>query len=336
MPVISPCTWNMTSTQLVTPTTSQLAAINSIQAMITSSTYWTVSNTGTTTAGYKYVEARPTNTSSVYKDYRVLFVERVNTTTNKSIMGSLAYSATNIMATFAPDGGSSWCTFTPANIETSSHVYAGTRYKYNATTWPWLTIATPYTAFWMYECDGQMWISHRGAATSYYLFQFGATWISARSTHVDYNEAGTEVGLPGMYQKTAAYNATSSLATTLLVSSNAVTAFWYNSAPSTKTFVISAAANSSGDNAPTSLQSQALYNTTSGTAIFKPLTFTTNTGVTADTSNFLGRGVFWSGNMATRTTVKDSTGTNILGYSWYPDDSAVASTNNTLMFINIP
>jgi len=81
--IYTPCTWNMGAAQLVTPTSSQLAAVNAIQAAVTASTYWTVNSTGTTTAGYKYVEARLTNTSSVYKDYRILFVERVNSATGK-------------------------------------------------------------------------------------------------------------------------------------------------------------------------------------------------------------------------------------------------------------
>lgn len=336
MPVNSPCTWNMTSAQLVSPTTSQLAAINAIQAMITSSTYWTVSNTGTTTAGYKYVEARPTNTSSIYKDYRVLFVERINTTTNKAIMGSLVYSATNIMCTFAPDGGSSWCTFTPANIETANHVYSGTRYKYvTGTSWSWLTIQSPYTAFWMYECDGQMWISHRSAATSYYIWSFGASYISPRATHVDYNEAGTEVGIPGMYQKTAAFSSATSMATGLFPA-NSFLSFWYNSSGTTKTMSYSSSPFGSADSTPGTNQAPAFYNTTSATAIFKPITLTTNTGTAADSSNLLCRGTFWSANMATRTTVKDAAGTTTLGYSWYPDDAALASSNNDLMFINTP
>jgi hypothetical protein len=73
----------MTAAQLVTPTSSQLATVNAIQASVTASANWSVNATGTSTAGYKWVEIKPSNTSSLYKDYRVLIVERVNTSTNK-------------------------------------------------------------------------------------------------------------------------------------------------------------------------------------------------------------------------------------------------------------
>lgn len=338
MAVYSPCTWNMTAAQLVTPTSSQLAAVNAIQAMITSSTYWTVNSTGTTTAGYKYVEARLTNTSSVYKDYRVLFVERVNTSTNKNYFGTNPFNTTNnVMVYFAPDGGSSWCTFTPANIETANNVYVGTRYRPGTTTWQWMNLPGPWTAFWMYECDGQMWISNRTGATSYYLTSVGASYISARPTHVDYNEANTEVGLPGMYQRTAAMSTTVVLNNALLASSANVL-FWYNSTGTTKVPVLSSSPAHAFESTPNNQnQTNAVYSTTSNSAVFKPIMMYTSTGVAADSSNFLVRGAFWGANMQTRTTVKDASGVNTLGYSWYPDDIATPTTNNTnLMFMNTP
>jgi hypothetical protein len=326
----------MTAAQLVTPTSSALAAVNAIQAMIQSSTYWTVTTTGTTTAGYKYVEARLTSTSSIYKDYRVLFVERVNSATNKNFFGTNPFNTTtNVMVYFAPDGGSSWCTFTPANIETANNVYVGTRYRPGTTTWQWMNLPGPWTAFWMYECDGQMWIVNRTGATSYYMTSIGASYISSRASHVDYNEANTEVGLPGMYQRTAA------LSTTVVLNQNMYTVsanvlWWYNSTGTTKVPVLSSSAFNAGEGSMTANQANAMYSTVSNSAIFKPIIMSTNTGVAADTSNFLVRGVFWAGNMQTRTTVRDAAGVNTLGYSWYPDDIAVATTNVDMMFMNTP
>ncbi len=338
MAVYSPCTWNMTAAQLVTPTSSALAAVNAIQAMITSSTYWTVNSTGTTTAGYKYVEARLTNTSSIYKDYRVLFVERVNTSTNKNYFGTNPFNTTtNVMVYFAPDGGSSWCTFTPANIETANNVYVGTRYMFSGTLWQWMSMPGPWTAFWMYECDGQMWIVNRTGATAYYISSIGATYISSRDTHVDYNEANTEVGLPGMYQRTAAMSTSIILSTSLFAASGANVLFWYNSTGTTKVPVVSSSPYSAFDGAPNNQnQTNAVYSTTSNSAIFKPIIMYTNTGVTTNSSSFLVRGAFWGGNMQTRTTIKDAAGVNTLGYSWYPDDTATPSTNVDLVFMNTP
>lgn len=336
MAVYSPCTWNMTAAQLVTPTNSQLSAVNAIQAMITSSTYWTVNNTGTTTAGYKYVEARLTNTSSVYKGYRVLFVERVNTSTNKNYFGTSPFNTTtNVMVYFAPDGGSSWCTFTPANIETANPPYVGTRYLFAANSWQWYSIPGSWTAFWMYECDGQMWISHRQSPTAYYIMSIGASFISARATHVDYNEANTEVGIPSVFTKTTGMIASTSM-TTALFSANGNLIFWWNSAGTTKTSSWSSPPYASDAGTPGANNALALYNTTSNAAIFKPYTLYTNIGVPAATSNIVVRGVFQGTNMQTRTTVKDAAGVNTLGYSWYPDDAATASANANVMFMNTP
>lgn len=336
MAVYSPCTWNMTSAQLVTPTNSQLAAVNAIQAMITSSTYWTVNNTGTTTAGYKYVEARLTNTSSIYKDYRILFVERVNNSTNKNYFGTSPFNTTtNVMVYFAPDGGSSWCTFTPANIETANPPYVGTRYLYAANTWQWYSIPGSWTAFWMYECDGQMWISHRQSATAYFIMSIGASFISARATHVDYNEANTEVGIPSVFTKTSGMTAATSM-TIGLFSANGNLIFWWNSAGTTKTSSWSSPPFSSDNGTPSTNNTLAMYSTTSNSAIFKPYVLYTNIGVPAASSNLVVRGVFQGANMQTRTTVKDAAGVNTLGYSWYPDDAATATANANVMFMNTP
>ena len=336
MAVYSPCTWNMTAAQMVTPTSSQLAAVNAIQAMITSSTYWTVNSTGTTTAGYKYVEARLTDTSSIYKDYRVLFVERVNTSANKNYFGTNPFNTTtNVMVYFAPDGGSSWCTFTPANIETGNAVYVGTRYMYSGTLSQWMSMPGSWTAFWMYECDGQMWIVNRSGATSYYITSIGASYISSRATHVDYNEANTEVGLPGMYQRTAAMSSATVLNTAMYQTSGNVL-WWYNSTGTTKVAVLSSGPYHAAEATPNANAGNALYSTVSNSAIFKPIILYTNTGVTANSSNFIVRGAFWGYNMQTRTTVKDAAGVNTLGYSWYPDDTLTPVSNFDLVFMNTP
>lgn len=329
MPVYSPCTWNMTAAQLVTPTSSQLAAINAIQAMITSSTYWTVNSTGTTTAGYKYVEARPTNTSSVYKDYRVLFVERVNNTTNKTYLGSTSpfNTTTNIFAYFAPDGGSSWCTFTPANIETGNRPYVGTRYgASNNTLAMWGAIPSAWTAFWMYECDGQMWIVSRQSASAHYYLQIGAGIVSPVAGVTDYNEGGTETSLPIFMSRTS--SAVTSTAINALYSGSSYI-YWYHTAPTTKTAVQLSGPSQPMSNPSASGQS-AFYNTSKAAAIFMPINIGSSTDI------WLLRGQFYGTQMQTRTTVKDAAGVNILGYSWYPDDTLVASTAFNLMFMNTP
>jgi hypothetical protein len=333
MSVYSPCTWNMTAAQLVTPTSSALAAVNAIQAMIQSSTYWTVTTTGTTTAGYKYVEARLTNTSSIYKDYRVLFVERINSSTGKNFWGTNPFNTTtNVMVYFAPDGGSSWCTFTPSNIETGNNAYVGTRYTYSGAQW--MNLPGLWTAFWMYECDGQMCIINRSGATAYYLTTIGATYISSRATHVDYNEAGTEVGLPGMMQRTSSYSSASVVSSYFTANCNLL--FWFNSSGTTKTASYSSAPFPSGEGSLSSSQSPSIYNTTSNSAVFKPIIMGTNNTGLPSTSSFVVRGIFWGSNMQTRTTVKDAAGVNTLGYSWYPDDTATATANQTFMFMNTP
>jgi hypothetical protein len=240
------------------------------------------------------------------------------------------------MVYFAPDGGSSWCTFTPLNIETSNPVYVGTRYLYAANSWHWSSIPGNWTAFWMYECDGQMWISHRQSAAAYFIMSFGASFISARATHVDYNEAQTEVGIPSVFTKSAGMTSSTSL-TTNLFSNSANLVFWWNSSGTTKTAAWSSPPFSSDTGTPGINNALAFYNTTSSSAIFKPYTLYTNVGgQTAAVTNIVVRGAFQGAGMQTRTTVKDGSGVNTLGYSWYPDDAASATANVNLMFMNTP
>ena len=336
--IYTPCTWNMTAVQLVTPTNSALAGINALQAMFNSSTHWTVNSTGTTTTGYKYIEVKPSNLTSVYKDYRILFVERVNTSTNKVTDGTTSpwNSANNIVAFFAPDGGSSWSTFTPANIETGNPPYVGTRYRNGttaATTYRWMTIEGVWTAFWMYECEGAMWIVRRNSATAHQILGVGAIFVCPTTTLVDYNEAGTEIMLPGMYQNRPNLTSTQINDMWNATTPVGIIRFWWQSAVATKSLATctSVATNTSVSNTSNNF---VWYNTTSGTATFTPIAIGMSSTTPATT--LVARGLFNAMNFQTRTTIQGGSPLATIGYTWYPDDTATATASYDLAFMNVP
>lgn len=334
--IYSPCTWNMTSAQLVTPTNSQLAALNAIQAMIASSTYWTVNATGTVAAtGYKWIEVKPTNQNSIYKDYRVVFYQRVNSSTNKDYYtsGSPFNSTAYLPVLFCPDGGANYCTFTPDNAETGNPVYVGTKYKAVSTTFTlWDGIGNAaWTAFWMYECDGAMWIWGRTSAVSYVLHAFGNLCAAANPNMVDYNSAAVEVGLPCLFTREGI---TAGQLTSIGSTANSFM-FWrdiagtkYNQRFQSANSFETGGAGALINNAP----AVANYKSANWQSIFgsgaqtSPETFTPLVTL---------RGVFWGSWYATRTTIQKNGVT--IGYSLYPDDSAVATASQlNLMFINVP
>jgi hypothetical protein len=322
----------MTAAQLVTPTTSQLATVNAIQAAVTASTNWTVNATGTSSIGAKYVEIRPSNTSSLYKDYRILVVERVNNGTNKSFPtgdGGSVNSTGFVYFLFVPDGGAAHVTFTVANLETSSDVYVGSRYK-NGTSTVWHTAPMPCTAVWLYLCDGAFWLIDRVTGSSHTLLGLGH--INVWTGFTDYNTAGTEVGVPA-FRKQAAI--TSQSAQSWLTAAHS-TGLWYGSGTSPRTYQNGYAAgifrlfttdNSSSVNALLS------RNTTANTMSFVPVGL--NYYVTAvgpiQASTFL-RGVYLGLGQKTRTTIQSSGVT--VGYTWYPDDAASGVQLATLAFLN--
>lgn len=339
--IYSPCTWNMTAAQLVTPTTSQLAAVNAIQAAVTASVNWTVNSTGTTTTGYKYVEVKPSNVNSVYKDYRILFVERVNNATSKTYAGTAPFNTTtNVLVYFAPDGGSSWSTFTPANIETANPPYVGTRYRWgttSASTYVWASIPSTWTAIWLYECDGAMWIINRASSTSHFLCAIGSVFVPARSTLTDFNEAGTEVGLPGLWQNTSTFAAASITGPSTLGGTPPY--MWYQTAPGTKSTV-------QGTVTPAARGAQMSFNTASsqsyyssaGGAVMLPINTYLEVSTAANPGNtaYAHRGVYLTAGLQTRTTIQTGSPASTIGYTFFPDDIAVGASSFALAFMNTP
>ena len=329
MPNIStPCTWEMTAAQLVTPTTSQLATVNAIQAAVTASTNWTVNATGTSTAGFKWLELKPSNVNSLYKDYRILVVERVNNGTNKSFPtndGGSVNSANFVYFTFAPDGGAAHVTFTAANIETSSDVYVGSRYK-NGTSTLWHTIPMPCTAVWLYLCDGAFWLIDRVTGSSHTLLGLGHIIVWTGFT--DYNTAGTEVGVPA-FRKQAGITSQTSM--TWLQSSHSNGA-WYGSGTSARTLaqgyqqIIRAYPS----------DSNATYNaflSQNSTMTFYPISiYYYVTAVGPVQSVCVWRGGYLGMGQKTRTTIQSNAVT--AGYTFYPDDAASGTNLATLCFLN--
>lgn len=341
--IYTACNWNMGAAQLVTPTTSQLAMVNSIQAAITASTHWTVNSTGTTSTGYKYVEARPSNVNSIYKDYRVLFVERVNTATNKSYSTNNPFNSTAyIPVYFCPDGGASYVTFTPANIDTANSTYVGTRYRLgtsSASSYVWGSIAgTTWTATWLYECEGAMWLVSRASATSYQMIAIGSCFVPSRSTLVDYNEQGTEVGLPCLWNTTAAMTSATIVGGGLF---NGSMFWWYQTAPNTKS-AVGGTATVVPIRAPTTsfnaTSAQAYYSSAGGAVFPASLNGYYEVSVSANAGNtaFVPRGVYLGANMQTRTTIQTGSPLATIGYTFLADDTAVATSAGTLTFINTP
>ena len=324
--IMAPSTWTMTAAQLISPTTSQLAAVNAIQTAVASSNNWTVNATGTSTAGYKWLEIKPSNTSSNYKDYRILVVERVNTATNKSFQtndGGAFNVATNIYLTFAPDGGAAHVTFTPANIETSSEVYVGTRYKNGAST-VWHTLTSSWTATWLYSCEGALWFAMRQGSTT--MIALGLGHVFTPTGYGDFNTAGVEVGAPGYMKKTFGATSFSGQITTSLSQ-----AFWYGSGTSARSH--SGINNNSNYLILVPTQTTDVYYAVNSSITLVPaaIAATQNAIGTGTIVPLLLRNIFWK-NAAKTRSVMTSGGSNV-GYTLYADDSATV-VGNCFLFLN--
>lgn len=329
----------MGAVQIPTSTTSQLAIVNAIQAGIAASTYWTVNATGTTSTGYKYVEARPTNVASTYANYRILFVERINTATGKTAANNTVSpfnTATNVMVLFCPDGGLR--TFTPANIDTASEAYVGTLYKNGAagTSTYWLSIATPVTALWFYEGDGALWMVSRNSAVSHSLFGMGSIQIVGDTSKTDYIPGtATEWGIPGIYARIGMNN-TSGMLTQFPAASSSTTNLgtnikWYYPGSNIQRLVLTA-------NVLTNPGIGALGTTPSVTEISQNGTYAFIPALTDDvsaTSYMMGyRGLYYSGLFQTRTTLQTGSPLATIGYTFLPDDAS--NTITCLCFLNLP
>ena len=343
--IYSTCNWNMTAAQLVTPTSSALSTVNAIQAAITASTHWMVNSTGTTTTGYKYVEVKPSNLTSIYKDYRILFVERVNNSTNKNFAGTTPFnSATAVPVYFAPDGGSSWSTFTPANIDTANPPYVGSRYRWGTSTsglYQWTGIYGAWTAIWLYECEGGLWLINRSGVTSHQIMAIGSVFVPSRASLTDFNEAGTEVGLPGVWTTTGL--AAASITGSIIVPAASTTYIWYQTAagspPTKSTLQGTGSATMRGLNNATSLNAgNKAYYTSEAGLIASPIQFYFEVSSTANAGNsaFVLRGVYLMTNMQTRTTIQTGSPATTIGYTFFPDDTTLASTSFALAFMNTP
>jgi hypothetical protein len=339
----SPVTWQMTSAQLVTPTTSGLSAINSLQAAVTSSTTWSVTATGTTTAGYKYFECAPVG-SNLYSEYRILFVERINTSTNKTAVdGQSPFNSSSfILMRFVPDGGRAGVTFTPANIETANDAYVGTNYK-DGTNQVWHAFPSPWTAFWLYTGDGVMWIIDRQAATTHNIAAFGHVYVPS-ATCEERNGANSECGVPcfltrrGMSSGTVTGTATSALISGTNGTGRA--GFWRWTGVATRSLVYSSGSTRPGGTGPLETDNaERHYAATSGGAIFQPFAWASDaSGGSYATffSPYLMRGVFVSQNMKTRTTIQSGSPATTIGFTWFPDDSLLSAVNRVLAFMNTP
>ena len=326
--ILSPCVWEMSAAQLITPTTSQLAVVNAIQSSVTSSTNWTVNATGTSTIGAKWIEIKPSNLNSLYKDYRILIVERVNTSTNKILAaasgdGSAFNGTSNVYFTFAPDGGAAHVTFTIANLETANDVYVGTRYK-NGSSTAWACIPMPCTALWLYLCDGAFWIVDRVAGSSHFLLALGH--IAASAGYSDFNTAGTEVGLSGI-RKTASL--TSSTMMTQAVATQYL-ANWFGSGTGARTFqVLQGAPGARLYTSDSNSVTNYFYGAGGATTmVFPPL------AVYSTANPIIFRGVYLGFGQKTRTTIQSNGST--VGYTFYPDDAAQGTNLGTFAFLNTP
>jgi hypothetical protein len=328
----------MTAAQLVTPTNSQLATVNAIQAAVTASANWSVNATGTSSIGAKWVEIRPSNVNSLYKDYRVLIVERVNTSTNKGAIavtgdGFAWNSTTNIYFRFVPDGGSAHVTFNAANIETANDVYAGTRYnKTGNTAGQWVGMQMPCTALWLYLCDGALWLVNRLSPTSHILLSIGH--IMTLTGFSDFNTAGTEMGLPAIRKSTSL---TSGTMWNQIANTHAWTA-WYGSGTANRTIYEKLATDSIGTAAfltQGSSSGNVLEGFNIGTGVLRTMNFPPVaywSGTSSAPGTVVLRGVYLGLNQKTRTTIQSNSVT--AGYTFYPDDSASGVQLATLAFLN--
>jgi hypothetical protein len=309
----------MSAAALVTPTTSQLSALNSIQTLITNSINWRVVSTGTTTSGKKYLEAAPV-VGSAYKNMRVLFLEMSTNNNGKTFVDNSTTLVNKLCYMVCPDGGASYCTLTPSRLESASApyfpVYVGTKYSPAADYWS--TIDSPYTALWMYECNGAMWIANRNSATSHSLHAIGQVFNHPRVDWCDWDEVGNELGLMGMYSVRGLASTGMGGSTVLFSTSTSNRGLLFatrTSATATATWK-----NVGGGQTPGAswiVQSPA-YEGTLGTALFMPVAAGGNTSV----GGVVMRGFYLIASFQTRTTIKDSTGTTTLGFTFYPDDAA--------------
>ena len=327
MSVFSPVTWSMGTVQLVSTTTSQLATLNSIQAAFAASTYWEVETSGLSSLSYKYIVVRPKAAlGSIYADFRIFFCERVNFATNRTVIdGTLAFNtATSVMAYFCPDGGA--LTFTPANIETGD-IWPSTNYK-NGTATIWHTVAVACTALWLYEGNGVMWLISRQAATSHAVLGLGNVVHMSNSARVDYNAASVEIGLPSFISIKALTSSISSSNNYFTTTASRSQGWW------TKTSGVAlrvfrtpyTTLTWSGSASSGWTSSAVIYDATSGTAAFIPATMY---GTNSDTSMVALRGVYYVGQMKTRTTIQSAGST--IGYTFFPDD---ALASYCLAFMN--
>lgn len=313
--LMTPATWEMSAAQIVTPTTSALSTINAIQAAVAASNSWTVASTGTISTGAKYVECKPSNTSSVYAAYRLVFFEKVVSTTNKTsvtMSGTITWNSTsNVYFHFCPDGGNG--TFTPNNAEgaVGSYIYVGasntSRYFSNPNYYDiWGAIPLASTAIWTYLCEGAFWLVNRSAATSHQLIGIGA--IAAQATAYT-NTSGQAVMQPQSFWKTGI--ASAAFTPSVMASTTTYRGYWTpNLAP-----------YFSANNTLTTPISTPGTNTYGG--IFLPISIE---------SGRVFRGIYNTNNYKTRTTIQDNGST--VGFVWYPDDAQLGATLTAIAFMN--
>lgn len=324
MPVFSTATWAMSAVQLVSSTSSQLATLNSLQAMFTASTYWEQETTGTSTAGYKYFVVRPkVALNSIYKDYRIFFCERVNYAVGRTVSDSTAAfnTATQVMSYFCPDGGA--LTFTPANIETGL-LWPGTNYKSTIsassgnTFWTSTTLAC--TALWMYECEGALWIVSRQSSTSHSLTALGNILQPANPNVTDYGSTSptTEIGLAGFYSARGLTNSSITPAILFAGSPRSMACWIKPSGVAARTTIVAGGSVSTPYAAASTTAGTGTYETTYGTAAFIPTIVYAINNVAAGA--WCVRGIYWTGTFKTRTTIMK--GGIACGFTWYPDDTA--------------
>ena len=331
MSILSPVTWSQGAVQLVTPTTSALAALNSLQAAVIASTYWEQDVTGTSTLGYKYFVAKPkVSTNSIYADYRIFFCERVNYATNRKTGDNATVTTFNnanyITTFFSPDGGQ--FVFTPANIEGAGDLWPGTNYKFSPTvSIGWHTLIGPWTAFWLYEGDGILSIISRNSATSSGVLSLGALYHTSNATWQDENAAAVQTSLAGGWGRAGLANASLTSATLQAQSAGFGTFFWV------KTLNV-ATRVWKGMNAggfPFIATGTGVIDLLSGgiTAKVNPmLTALPFVGLIAHDNNiannmghFIMRGHYLAGAMKTRTTIQAGTPAATVGYAYNTYDA---------------
>jgi hypothetical protein len=306
-------TWEQSAAQIVTPTTSALSTINAIQSCVAASSSWTVASTGTISTGAKYVECKPSNTSSVYAGYRIVFFEKVVSATNKSagasMTGTITWNSTsNIYFHFCPDGGSG--TFTPQNAEgaVGSYIYVGssTSYKYFAgggvynDIWGAMPLAS--TAIWTYLCEGAFWLVNRSAATSHTLIGLGALY--SQSTAFT-NPSGAPWMQPQSYFRSGIANTT--FAPSNMFALNTYRGIWATA------YTVNSAALTTLSTPATGILG----------GVFIPIL--PNAGQVL-------RGIYNTNNYKTRTTIQDNGVT--VGFVFFPDDAQLGPTLTAIAFMN--